>query len=184
MAVDFQCTPKEIGRQHVHNLQQRLIRDDCYIPGHKLEEVGIQKGKVKITGTSFLEGCQPENVINGFTRHDGSLSNSWTADFAKDPVPSIMFHYTKECQVQHIQILFDSNLRKYLKDRNDMFHRNSLRSFPYHFSDKNAWNTVSTYVIFIRGNIILLQMNLLSAMLSESRYIRPMGVNMRQFLKY
>ena len=112
MAVDFQCTPKEIGRQHVYELQQRLIRDDCYIPGHKLEEIGKQKKKVKITGTSFLEGCQPENVINGFTRHDGSLSNSWTADLAKDPAPSIMFHYPKECQVHHIQILFDSNLSK------------------------------------------------------------------------
>ena len=37
MAVKYRCTPREIGG-HITELQQELLRDDCYIPGFHNED--------------------------------------------------------------------------------------------------------------------------------------------------
>jgi len=52
MAINLNITPREIGTKHIKALQQRLLRDDLYIPGIANEDPADTARFAKITATS------------------------------------------------------------------------------------------------------------------------------------
>ena len=77
LAVKYKCSPHEVGRKHIKELQQNLLKDDCYIPGFKNEDPNDLARNAKISASSWIEGSEPENVINGISRNVGKKSNQW-----------------------------------------------------------------------------------------------------------
>ena len=111
MALSHHCTPRELQR-FISDLQQRLIRDDCYIPGCQNEDPSDLVRRATAESSSFLAGCEPQNVLGGMTRHSPGRSNCWTADITKDSNPTITIRFPEARNIGSIQILFDSNLSR------------------------------------------------------------------------
>lgn len=110
MAVKNQCLPDEIGRDYIWDLQQELLKDDCYIPGCKNEDPSDLARTAVVTASSYAEGCRPENIINGISRTVGQEKNMWCSDGFSDDGEWIGLKFPKENRIRQARITFDPNL--------------------------------------------------------------------------
>ncbi len=76
LAIHYGCEPKQVG-EHMDELQQTLLKDDCYIPGFANHDPADLCRSASVSATSWKEGCEPANVINGVARREGGRENAW-----------------------------------------------------------------------------------------------------------
>ena len=112
IAIAKDCTPAEVGN-HIDELQQALLKDDCYIPGFANHDPADLCRSAKVTATSFKEGCEPENVINGVARRVGKNENAWESADLQNAVLTLAL--AEAAEVKQIRITFDPNLTKEIK---------------------------------------------------------------------
>jgi len=110
MASKYGCSPKEIGIHHIKELQQTLLRDDCYIPGFRNEDSHDLAVTSTIVATSHIKGYEPINVISGVARVEGVSSNCWESDGISQNGESITLSLMKLGFVNQIRVTFDPNL--------------------------------------------------------------------------
>ena len=109
IAIAKDCTPAEVGN-HIDELQQALLKDDCYIPGFANHDPADLCRSAKVTATSFKAGCEPENVINGVARRVGKNENAWESADLQNAVLTLAL--AEAAEVKQIRITFDPNLTK------------------------------------------------------------------------
>jgi len=112
LAVKYNCTPRELGQQRITELQQTLLKDDCFIPGFRNIDEKDMARQAKVSATSSTEGCGPENVINGISRTTESGSNVWESKPLGEKGESITLSLDKKSDVREIRIYFDPNFTK------------------------------------------------------------------------
>ena len=112
MAIQYNCSPREVGREHINELQQTLIKDDCFIPGFQNDDPNdLARGsKVHVSATSYLPGYEPENVTRGLPREYEGKSNMWQSDGLENAVLTVDLGETKAVKEMHS--VFDSNLNR------------------------------------------------------------------------
>lgn len=64
----------------MEELQQLLLKDDCYIPGYRNTDPQDLARTAQISATSAREGFAPEKVINGVSRDENGIRNMWSSD--------------------------------------------------------------------------------------------------------
>lgn len=109
LAVKKREEPADVlGR--ISELQQSLLRDDCFIPGIVNSDPFDLARKAEITASSCSEGCNPENVVNGVARTVGDQANFWQAPVNGQPWLCLRF----DCPVtvRNVYLTFDSNLSR------------------------------------------------------------------------
>ncbi|NLJ41283.1 MAG: FAD-dependent oxidoreductase [Clostridiales bacterium] len=111
MAIERGIKPRQI-LGHIKELQQRLLRDDCYIPGFKNEDDGDLARAAQVTASSNLLGHDCSNVVNGIARKVGENSNCWVSESLLDNSQWICLDLGNKKQVSEVNIKFDSNLSK------------------------------------------------------------------------
>ena len=111
MAVKYGCTPKEVSR-HMTELQQTLLKDDCFILGYANEDEKDLARRAHLSAGSYLEGCEPKNVINGVSRSWEENSNMWQSRSlaAEDAVLNVQLR--EQAVMKQLRFTFDSNLSK------------------------------------------------------------------------
>ena len=108
LAVKKGMTPRDI-LSCIEELQQELLREDCYIPGLKNEDPLDLAKKAEVYSSG--EGGQgAELVINGVGRTVGEESNCWRAPM-KDR-PELCLKWVSCEEISTVQLLFDSNLSR------------------------------------------------------------------------
>jgi len=110
LAVKYHCSAKEIGN-HIDELQQILLRDDCYIPGFKNRDAADLARRALVTASSYTEGNEPEKVINGIARAVGQETNCWEAEIGESGA-EITLNFGDVVELKQIQLTFDPNLTK------------------------------------------------------------------------
>lgn len=110
MCISKNLSPRELNN-HVHELQQKLMKDDCYIPGFKNEDKEDLALASKVTASNFIENCEPLNVINGYSRTVKDQINAWVTD-KSDKAPWIELTFENKISPKEVRIKFDSNLSK------------------------------------------------------------------------
>ncbi len=110
LALKYGCSPREIGK-HIGELQQELLKDDCYIPGFKNEDRDDFAREAEVTASAYTEGNPPENVINGVARPEKENSNCWEAPIGEQGAV-LTLHFKKEVPLHQVQITFDPNLTR------------------------------------------------------------------------
>lgn len=110
MCTNKKVFPREIN-EHIHELQQKLMKADCYIPGFKNEDIDDLALNSKISASSFLENCQPENIINGYSRSIKDEINAWIPEEV-DKYPWIELSFNNIISPKEISLKFDSNLSR------------------------------------------------------------------------
>ena len=109
IAIAKGCTPAEVGG-HIDELQQTLLKDDCYIPGFANHDPADLCRGAKVTAASAKEGCEPENVINGVARRVGKNENAWESVDLQNAALTLAL--AEASDVKQIRVTFDPNLTK------------------------------------------------------------------------
>ncbi len=109
IAVREGIDPREVSR-YLPELQQTLLRDDCYLPGISNEESKDLARRAAIAASVSLPGCGAENVQNGIARAEGEESNAWTAPLARQP--ELTLCWEQEQRIRQLHLTFDTNLSR------------------------------------------------------------------------
>lgn len=110
MAVGRGCTPRQIGRAHLEELQQALLKDDCYIPGFANADPADLARGARLAATSAAGGCGPENVTNGVARRVGNAENCWQSLPLGTQGESITLSFDEVKSVGQVRLTFDPDL--------------------------------------------------------------------------
>ena len=108
----YKKSPKEIGKEHIAELQQILLKEDITILHHFNSDENDLARKSVITADSFTENGKPENVINGKTRLTESENYAWIS--SKNLPQSITLTFEKETEINQVRITFDIPFSEYL----------------------------------------------------------------------
>lgn len=111
MAVEKGCLPRDICN-HMQELQQKLMKDDCYIPGFRNEDPDDFAPKAKITATDYQTGWEPEKVVTGVARVVDSESNCWESGSLSEGPKTLTLAYDAPRALKQIRVTFDPNLSK------------------------------------------------------------------------
>lgn len=114
LCIKYGCEPRGISA-HMNELQQTLLRDDCYIPGYVNTDNFDFARKSTVTASSCKEGSEPQNVINGISRAEGENSNIWESDGLCKDGESIILKLAKAEKVSQVRLTFDSNFNYSIK---------------------------------------------------------------------
>ena len=132
MCIAERLTPRAIGERRMDALQQRLLRDDAYIPGLKNADPLDLARRATVTASSSADetvryspnggkrwrkeglvayrAVAPSNVIDGVSRPVGDLSHAWVS--AKDaPLPQwVRLDFPEAAEVREVRLTFDTDL--------------------------------------------------------------------------
>ena len=96
----------------VTDLQQKLLRDDCFIPGMRNEDGNDLARSARITASSFVAGHAPENVANGIARAWAGEGNSYLSESLNDAPQWLLLELGAPKAVRELHIIFDNNLSR------------------------------------------------------------------------
>lgn len=109
MAVQRGVTPRDIVNE-MQTLQQKLLRQDCYLPGVPNRDANDLARSASVTASSSEDSAQAENIINGWGRTIDESGNFWQPK--KETAPWVQLSLPQAKKIRTVQILFDSNLSR------------------------------------------------------------------------
>lgn len=111
MAVQRGLTPKQFGEQGISELQQELLKWDCYIPGVKNQDSKDLALSAKITASSSEVGFEAANILNGITRNEEGSINLWKSrPLGEDSKPMVTLSWEKPITASQLRLTFDPDL--------------------------------------------------------------------------
>ncbi|MFV0343248.1 MAG: FAD-dependent oxidoreductase [Anaerocolumna sp.] len=111
LAISKRIRPAAIS-SHISDLQQLLLKDDCYLPGIQNEDLNDLTVNAKIHCSSALENGDCDNIINGTSRKTGDLTNCWISEKMTDKGEWISLTFPKKIQLSALHLKFDSDLSR------------------------------------------------------------------------
>lgn len=103
IALEHQTSPRGVAQNHIRQLQQTLMEDDCYLPFHTKEISALTK-RAKITA----DGTGVENLTNGKERPILDEDNGWYGPIGS----AITFSFEKPEEIHSARLVFDSDLER------------------------------------------------------------------------
>ncbi len=111
LAVKYNCTPRGVAL-HMDELQQVLLRDNCYIPAYKNNDQSDLLLDASVSADSYIDGCEPGNVINGVSRTVGDKKNYWESNETSEGGETISLKLPSPKVMRQLRLTFDSNLNQ------------------------------------------------------------------------
>lgn len=106
MCVAQGLLPRELTA-HISALQQRLIKDGCYIPGYQNTDDRDLARKAMFTASGSLPGHEPQKVVNGHSRDCEGQLNAWRCEEAQGAW--IEAKLASPAELSELDFSFDSN---------------------------------------------------------------------------
>lgn len=110
LAVAYGCSPSTLGKEHIQELRQTLLKDDCYIIGCRNEDKEDKALSAKVSASSWKTGAEPEKVINGIGRNVGNDINCWCSEGLAEDGETLTLTLQKPEVVRQIRLTFDPDL--------------------------------------------------------------------------
>lgn len=111
MAVAKDATPRDLCSD-IDELQQSLLRDDCYIPwvyNHDPKDLA-RSASISCSSSTAEGDCR--NVINGCSRTVGTETNSWISERMTGADEWLMLSFANPVSPKSVEIKFDSGLSR------------------------------------------------------------------------
>lgn len=86
LCIRHNCTPRDLGRNHIEQLQQQLLKDGAYIINLPNRDPRDLARKANVTASSEDTANPATNVIDGFHRFENGQSHAWLPR-ASEPGP-------------------------------------------------------------------------------------------------
>ncbi len=99
---------------HIEELQQQLLKDDCYIPGVPNQDPDDKARSAKITASSEQKGFEAKKVVSGISRKVFEESNLYMSDGIAKDGEWVELNLESAMPVKEVHLKFDSNLSKEL----------------------------------------------------------------------
>ncbi len=80
LCTKYGCTPRELAREHIDELQQTILKDGGYLPDIINTDEGDLARTAEFTATSQKPWAKAELVKNGISRKLGDDFNGWCSD--------------------------------------------------------------------------------------------------------
>ena len=109
IAVQNDCSPRQVGEKYIRQLQQKLLKNDCYIPGHANQDEKDMARSAQVTATSQIPGGEAVNVINGVSRGVNDKTNCWISE-SLEQHQSISLALKETAVVREVRLTFDTDL--------------------------------------------------------------------------
>ena len=106
MAAAKGCTPRELGGS-VRQLQQALLKDDCYIPGCRSEDEADLAAQASVTATGFQTGSEPERILSGVSRRVGEDSHCWESRGIAEEGETLRLSFETPVSFRQLRLYFD-----------------------------------------------------------------------------
>lgn len=122
MACKLAKLPGELEPVEISELQQRLMEDDCYLPG-------IERMVPETTRSATLVAEMPdgENLRNGYDRAIGEQDNGVRIPLGR----AVEYRFEQPRKVERVRLIFDSDLNRDTFDERDRkLNRNMLANRP------------------------------------------------------
>ncbi|MBE0697880.1 MAG: hypothetical protein IH586_13240, partial [Anaerolineaceae bacterium] len=100
LAVQYSCSPREVGHNHLQVLQALLMDDDAYLPGFTRPVAELSRS-ASLTVTRG--NAQP--LRSGIDRMIGAADNGWWAS----PNDMALYTFDTAKAISQIRLVFDSN---------------------------------------------------------------------------
>ncbi|MBP5530752.1 MAG: hypothetical protein J6Y54_01795, partial [Lentisphaeria bacterium] len=103
LATRCGVTPREVGRAYIEELQNLLMRDDCFLPGlrYRVSEL------TRAASLSAVSG-EPEGLRGGLNRARDGVDESWKAA----PGASAEYRWEHPVHLKLTRLVFDSDLNR------------------------------------------------------------------------
>lgn len=104
-------SPRQVGETKLHQLQQQLLRDDCYLPGIQTEDDrdACQCEYCTLTASGCLPGGDVAQICNGITRPLDGAQNAWVAPLGTDGA-WLQANFANEITLAGVDLKFDPDL--------------------------------------------------------------------------
>jgi len=116
IAIQGGMTPREVREHRIHELQQTLMEDDCWLPWHTRDVPAIS-----LSARLSCDTGDVEQLRSGIDRPIGDTSNSWCGPKGS----AITYTFPAETSVQEARIVCDSDLNRNFKNMCCCYQRNS-----------------------------------------------------------
>jgi len=103
IALRKQTTPRGVYNNHIKELQQILMEDDCYIPWHTRPIPELSR-KAELTASE----SDPEPLRNGIDRPIGDNDNGWIGKLDS----WIQYSFNEPKNIKQVRLIFDSDLNR------------------------------------------------------------------------
>ncbi len=114
LCVKHKCLPKELS-SHMEELQRELLKDDAFIPDIcNQDDLDLARSS-SVTASSFKEGYEPENIINGISRSYNGSKNAWRSQGISEDGEWISLKLAETKKVSTVQLAFDSGFGKQIR---------------------------------------------------------------------
>lgn len=106
-------TPREVSK-YIDELQQTLIKDDCYIPGITAKDKDdlVTNLDCKITASSCIETGKPENINGDYSRRVDEDEHAWISEKISEDGEWLDIKFQDTVNVGSMILRFDPNFSK------------------------------------------------------------------------
>lgn len=111
LAVKHGLSPKAYGEAHMDELQQTLLRNDCYIPGLRNTDAADHALKAAVTASSQRPGYEAAKVISGIARteEDGD-TNLWRSAGMSAEGEWLKLSWESPVELRQVRLTLDPDL--------------------------------------------------------------------------
>ncbi len=114
LCVRHNCTPRELGKEAIKELQQLLLKQDAYIIGMSNSDPYDLARTATVRASSEEKGYEAVNVINGVARRVYQKSNQWRSD-PQQPLPQwLELRFREPKRIRKVHLTFDTGLNRQL----------------------------------------------------------------------
>lgn len=110
LALRHGCSLAELGAAHIRELQQLLLKQDCYIPGFSNEDEADLARRAKVSSDGESEGGEAANVINGVSRSEGARKNRWESHPLSEGPATLSLRLPEAAEIIEVRLTFDTDL--------------------------------------------------------------------------
>jgi hypothetical protein len=103
IAVKNKMNPRQIGEHKISELQNTLMKDDCWLPGKTRNVADLSKRSNLLSSKA-----DPILLINGIDRDLDESNNAWKAETGD----WVEYSFDEDQDIKGIRIVFDSNLNR------------------------------------------------------------------------
>lgn len=105
-------TPAEYGKNYRKELQQKLLKQDLYVPGCKNEDPEDKARTASVFASSQQSGYEAEQIISGVARREKDQSNMWKSEGIRNGGEEIVLELKEKSIISQVRITFDPDLNE------------------------------------------------------------------------
>lgn len=111
LCIKYHCNPRELGTEHIKELQQKILKADGFLPNVKNEDPLDCARTADFFATSHRKGCEPSCLKNGISRKLGDYFNGWCSQGISEAGEAVTMKLSAPKKLTQLHLTFHSDFR-------------------------------------------------------------------------